>query len=108
MNTEKPCGVAQSGAASSVKNAEPASSKGVKPVSNENFKSATAESAAPMEYGLIGEHLGHSFSAEIHASLGDYDYRLRELAPEEVGGFLQARAFRGKNVTNPYKQTVKP
>ena len=55
------------------------------------------------EYGCIGEHLGHSFSAEIHAMLGKYDYRLCELKPEEVGDFMRARDFRGINVTIPYK-----
>lgn len=60
------------------------------------------------EYGCIGEHLGHSFSAEIHAMLGHYDYRLCELKPEEVGDFMRARAFRGINVTIPYKRTVIP
>ena len=43
------------------------------------------------EYGCIGEHLGHSFSAEIHAMLGKYDYRLCELKPEEDGDFMRAR-----------------
>ena len=61
-----------------------------------------------MIYGLIGEHLGHSFSAEIHARLGEEPYELRELAPEEVPAFLQRGAFRGINVTIPYKQTVIP
>ena len=60
------------------------------------------------EYGCIGEHLGHSFSAEIHAMLGKYDYRLCELKPEEVGDFMRARDFRGINVTIPYKRTVIP
>ena len=32
-----------------------------------------------VRYGCIGEHLGHSFSREIHTMLGDYDYRLCEL-----------------------------
>ena len=61
-----------------------------------------------MIYGLIGEHLGHSFSAEIHARLGKEPYELKELAPEEVPGFLQRTDFRGINVTIPYKQTVIP
>ena len=30
-----------------------------------------------MEYGLIGEHLGHSFSKEIHNRIADYDYILK-------------------------------
>ena len=35
-----------------------------------------------MKYGLIGEHLGHSYSREIHAQVADYDYELCEVAPE--------------------------
>ena len=61
-----------------------------------------------MIYGLIGEHLGHSFSAEIHARLGEEPYELRELAPEEVPLFLREGEFRGINVTIPYKQAVIP
>ena len=61
-----------------------------------------------VRYGCIGEHLGHSFSREIHTMLGDYDYRLCELAPEEVESFLLAKKFCGINVTIPYKQTVIP
>ena len=61
-----------------------------------------------MIYGLIGEHLGHSFSAEIHARLGAEPYELRELSPEEVSAFLRREEFRGINVTIPYKQTVMP
>lgn len=61
-----------------------------------------------MIYGLIGEHLGHSFSAEIHARLGEEPYELKELAPEEVGPFLERGEFRAINVTIPYKQAVIP
>ena len=61
-----------------------------------------------MEYGCIAERLGHSFSKEIHARLADYSYELCELRPEQVGPFLQARDFRGINVTIPYKSTVIP
>ena len=61
-----------------------------------------------MQYGLIGEHLGHSFSREVHARLGDYSYELRELAPEAVDGFMRARDFYAINVTIPYKETVIP
>ena len=61
-----------------------------------------------MQYGCIAEHLGHSFSPEIHALLGEYPYELRELAPEEVGPFLQKGDFLGINVTIPYKETVIP
>ena len=61
-----------------------------------------------MQYGLIGCPLGHSFSKEIHESLGRYSYELCELAPESLGAFLTDRAFSGVNVTIPYKQAVIP
>lgn len=61
-----------------------------------------------MEYGLIGEHLGHSFSKVIHNMLGDYSYELKELRPEEVPGFISSKCFRAINVTIPYKETVIP
>lgn len=57
-------------------------------------------------FGLIGEHLGHSFSPAIHAMLGEYAYKLYELTPERVGPFLREGAFDGLNVTIPYKKTV--
>jgi len=59
-------------------------------------------------YGCIAEHLGHSFSALIHARLADYQYELHELTPCEVDGFMKEKAFRAINVTIPYKQTVIP
>ena len=37
-----------------------------------------------MEYGLLGEKLGHSFSPQIHRALAGYDYRLLPTPPEEV------------------------
>ena len=57
-----------------------------------------------MEFGLIGEHLGHSFSREIHGMLCSAHYELRELAPDELLKFLADRDFRGINVTIPYKR----
>lgn len=60
------------------------------------------------KYGLIGRKLGHSYSPQIHALLGDYDYKLFELEPEEVESFLKKREFDAINVTIPYKQTVMP
>ena len=61
-----------------------------------------------MEYGLLGEKLAHSFSPEIHALIGDYDYKLVELSKDKVEGFLKERDFKAINVTIPYKQTVIP
>lgn len=59
-------------------------------------------------FGLIGHPLGHSFSREIHARFGRYAYELFPLPPEELAPFLRAKAFRGLNVTIPYKQAVIP
>ena len=59
-------------------------------------------------FGLIGERLGHSFSPTIHRRLGAGDYRLFELQPEELGGFLRQGGFDGLNVTIPYKRAVIP
>ena len=59
-------------------------------------------------YGLIGEKLGHSFSPYIHGELGGYDYSLIELERGELGRFLKRGAFRGLNVTVPYKKDVIP
>ncbi|MBQ8859508.1 MAG: shikimate dehydrogenase, partial [Clostridia bacterium] len=61
-----------------------------------------------MQYGLIGERLGHSFSREVHALLGEYPYELLELPPEAVGDFMRVRDFEAINVTIPYKSTVIP
>ena len=61
-----------------------------------------------LEFGLIGEKLGHSFSPKIHQMLAGYDYRLVELSPGELGPFLERGSFRGLNVTIPYKKAVIP
>ena len=61
-----------------------------------------------MKYGLIGEKLGHSFSADIHAKLGDYDYKLCELTKQELHEFMTKKDFCAINVTIPYKQDVIP
>lgn len=61
-----------------------------------------------MLYGLIGEHLQHSFSVEVHKLIAEYDYQLIEVSPDELTDFLARRDFRGLNVTIPYKQKVIP
>lgn len=61
-----------------------------------------------MKYGLIGEHLGHSYSCEIHGAIADYEYELKELRPDELDGFMRQRFFNAINVTIPYKQSVIP
>ena len=59
-----------------------------------------------MEYGLIGEKLGHSFSKEIHNYLGNYLYELKEIAPEDLKDFICSKDFKAINVTIPYKESV--
>ena len=59
-----------------------------------------------MEYGCIGERLGHSFSKEIHNALASYEYSLKELKREELPEFLKNKDFKAINVTIPYKQDV--
>lgn len=61
-----------------------------------------------MQYGLIGEHLSHSYSREIHEQIAGYSYELKELAPSELPAFLHKKEFRAINVTIPYKQAVIP
>ena len=59
-----------------------------------------------MKCGLLGEKLGHSYSPELHAFFGDYDYDLFEVAPGDLGSFLKTQDFQGLNVTIPYKTTL--
>ena len=61
-----------------------------------------------MEYGLIGEHLSHSFSKLIHESIESYTYDLKELKKDELVSFLNERNFKAVNVTIPYKEAVIP
>ena len=61
-----------------------------------------------MKCGLLGRHLGHSYSPQIHASLGNYSYDLFEKEPEEIEDFLKHGDFTGINVTVPYKKDVIP
>ncbi|EGY80266.1 shikimate kinase [Peptoniphilus indolicus] len=55
-----------------------------------------------MEYGLLGEKLGHSFSKEIHNLIGKYQYDLYEKKIDEIEDFLKSGIY-GFNVTIPYK-----
>ncbi len=61
-----------------------------------------------MKTGLLGRKLGHSYSPQIHAHLGDYSYALFEREPEDVEHFLKTGDFSAINVTIPYKKTVMP
>ena len=46
-----------------------------------------------MKAGLLGRKLGHSYSPQIHACLGDYSYELFEREPEDVENFLKTTIF---------------
>lgn len=61
-----------------------------------------------MQYGLIGEKLGHSYSKLIHEELADYTYDLCPLSKEEFPLFMTAKRFRAINVTIPYKKAAIP
>ena len=61
-----------------------------------------------MTFGLIGKTLAHSYSKEIHESLGKYEYELFSLSPEEMKEFIEKRDFSGLNITIPYKKDVIP
>ena len=61
-----------------------------------------------MKYGLIGEHLPHSFSKEIHAKIADYIYELHEIDKDKLDDFMKAKDFIAINVTIPYKKDVIP
>lgn len=59
-----------------------------------------------MQYGLIGEHLSHSYSKQIHEQIAGYEYVIREIPPADLPEFLKKREFKAINVTIPYKQDV--
>lgn len=61
-----------------------------------------------MKCGLLGRKLGHSYSPQIHVSLGDYSYWLFEKEPGELANFLKQGDWDGINVTVPYKKDVIP
>ena len=61
-----------------------------------------------MKCALIGEKLGHSFSAEIHKRIGKYSYELTELPEYSLEEFIESRDYDGLNVTIPFKQRVIP
>lgn len=61
-----------------------------------------------MEYGLIGEKLGHSFSKTVHNKLCDYDYKLNEISRDNFQEFMTCKDFKAINVTIPYKQDIIP
>lgn len=61
-----------------------------------------------MQYGLIGEKLGHSYSKVIHEMMGMYSYDLKEIERDNLQEYITGRSYKGLNVTIPYKQDVMP
>lgn len=59
-----------------------------------------------MRCGLLGRHLSHSYSPQIHKLLANYSYELYEREPEDVEGFVKLGPWDGCNVTIPYKKEV--
>lgn len=59
-----------------------------------------------MRCGLLGRKLGHSYSPQIHKLLGNYQYDLYEVEPEDLEACLHSGQFTGLNVTIPYKKVV--
>ena len=74
-------------------------------MSSNSEQQASSNPTAPLApYGLIGEKLSHSWSAEIHEKLGSFPYQLHELSASELKGFLKDQPWQGLNVTIPYKK----
>jgi shikimate dehydrogenase len=59
------------------------------------------------KYCVIGKHLPHTLSPEIHSEFG-LDYTVCELKDEELQKFATDKDFDGYNVTIPYKKAIIP
>ncbi len=58
-------------------------------------------------FALIGSGLGHSFSPEIHKSLGKYEYETISLEDDQaLKSFMEKGNFTGINVTMPFKEKI--
>ena len=76
-------------------------------MSSKTEQQASSNPTAPLApFGLIGEKLSHSWSAEIHKKLGSFPYQLHELSAPELKDFLKNQSWRGLNVTIPYKKNA--
>ena len=74
-------------------------------MSSKTVQQGSSNPTAPLApYGLIGEKLSHSWSAEIHEKLESFPYQLHELSASELKGFLKDQPWQGLNVTIPYKK----
>ncbi len=75
---------------------------------NEVFRQLLRGGVGLKKFGLIGQPLSHSFSPEIHALFGDYEYKLYPLLPEQLPDFMKNNELSGFNVTIPYKSDILP
>ena len=64
------------------------------------------------KYGVIGRHISHSLSPELHGIFArytrSYDYERLDLEEHELEGVIRNTEYSGFNVTSPYKRTVIP
>lgn len=60
-----------------------------------DWQESSPAPGASLRCGLLGEHLRHSYSPEIHAMLGAYSYDLFEVPPEGLADFLHGAAWDG-------------
>lgn len=58
------------------------------------------------KFGLIGEHLPHSYSPLIHRKFGEYQYDLCEVSADQLKALLADESYGGFNVAIPYKKDV--
>ncbi len=61
-----------------------------------------------MRYALIGEKLGHSYSALLHQGLTGRDYELCQIPQGALDEFMNYCPYDGFNVTIPYKLDIIP
>ena len=54
-------------------------------------------------FGLLGRTLGHTYSPMIHSALGNPQYTIFEVEPEDIQAFFQRPDLQGLNITIPYK-----
>ena len=57
------------------------------------------------EYYLIGKHLSHSYSKQLH-NKRHFDYKLKEIDECDLECFIKKKDYKGLNVTMPYKEAV--
>ncbi|MBR2724276.1 MAG: shikimate kinase [Ruminococcus sp.] len=58
------------------------------------------------KYGLLGEHLPHSFSPLIHSYFAHYPYELYEVQRDKLEKWVKNNDLAGYNVTIPYKAEI--